>query len=311
MKYRRLGSTGTRVSALCLGCWRFGAETDEQTALTILNAAIERGVNFIDTANVYSRGVSEQIVAKAIKGRRDRLVVATKVRGRMGDDVNDEGLSRVQILKACEASLRRLETDYIDLYQIHWVDESTPLEETLGALNTLVQQGKVRYIGVSNHPAWKICKALWISQREGWARFETVQPYYNLLDRGVEHEIMPLCEDQGLGIINYSPLAGGLLTGKYRPGEEVPGNTRGSRDEGFRRNLTDAKLQRVQKLAAFAGERGRSVTQLALAWLLTKRAVSAPIIGATSVEQLQHNLDELEWEMTADEAAQVEAIARG
>lgn len=309
MKYGTLGRTGLRISRVALGCWRFGAETDEPTARAIIDYALDQGINLIDTANIYAKGLSEEIVGRALQGRRHQVVLATKVRGRMGPGVNDEGLSRVHIMRSVEDSLRRLQTDYIDLYQVHFPDPLTPLEETLDALNDLVRQGKVRYIGVSNLPAWQTCKALWISDVRGYARIVSVQPRYNLLDRSAEQELIPLCLDQGLGIINYSPLAQGLLSGKYRKGQAPPPESRAARTELMKNLLTEANLERVERLSAYAAERGYTVAQLAIAWLLAKPGVSAPILGATSVEQLAENLGALNWEMTPDEVAEVERLA--
>lgn len=309
MQYTNLGRSGVRVSRLSLGCWRFGAETDEPTARRIIDAALDRGINLIDTANIYAQGVSEEIVGRTLKGRRQNVVLATKVWGKMGEGPNDRGLSRVHIMRAVEDSLRRLQTDYIDLYQIHAEDPDTPLEETLDALNDLVRQGKVRYIGVSNHSAWKTCKALWISDVRGYARFVSAQPRYNLFDRAIEKELIPLCLDQGIGIINYSPLAGGLLSGKYRKGEAPPAGSRAERFESLRKALTEENLSKVERLQAYAAERGYTVAQLALAWCLAKPGVTSPIIGATSLEQLEENLGALEWQMTAEEVAEVESIA--
>lgn len=309
MKYTTLGRTGMKVSRVSLGCWRFGVETDEPTARALIDHALERGINLIDTANIYAGGMSEEIVGRAIKGRRHDVVLATKVWGKMGDGVNDRGLSRLHIMKAVEDSLRRLQTDHIDLYQIHAVDEDTPLEETLDALNDLVRQGKVRYVGVSNHPAWKTCKALWISEMKGYARFVSAQPRYNLLDRKAEEELIPLCIDQGIGIINYSPLAQGLLSGKYRKGQEPPSGSRAARNENMRRQLTDENLERVERLATYAEERGYTVAQLAIAWLLAKPGVTSPILGATSIEQLDENLKGVEWELTPEEVKEIEELA--
>ncbi len=311
MEYRRLGSTGLKVSPICLGGWRFGRETDEKSSIELIHHFLDQGFNFIDTANTYSRGVSETFVGKAVKGRRDQVVIATKVWGRMGDGPNDAGLSRRHILQQVEASLRRLNTDYIDLYQAHSVDVDTPLEETLSVLNDLVHQGKVRYIGCSNFPAWRLCKALWISDKRGWARFDTVQPSYSLLNRAPESELVPLCVDQGIGIINYSPLAGGLLTGKYRPGAPIPRGSRAANEEGMRRRLTDSNLAAVAQLSEYAQGLGMSVSQLALAWLLAKPAVTAPIIGARSIDQLDENLKAVDFQLDADVIAEIQEIAAG
>ncbi len=236
MEYRNLGRTGLKVSVLCLGTMQFGWTADEAASFSVLDAFVDAGGNFIDTANIYSRwadnsyaGKSEEIIGRWLKqrGRREDLVIATKVRGQMGPGPNDEGLSRKHIMRAVEDSLRRLQTDYIDLYQAHWYDSNTPLEETLRAFDDLIAQGKVRYIGASNYPAWLLTKALWVSDKHGYARYDSLQPHYNLVHRAeFERELMHLCQDQGLGVIPYSPLAGGFLTGKYRRDQPVPPSAR-------------------------------------------------------------------------------------
>lgn len=310
MEYRRLGRTGLKVSALCVGCWRMGGDqTDEATSLRVLEAALEGGINFIDTADVYTGGHSERIVAKVLQGRRSEVVLATKFRGRSGSGPNGEGASRKHIFEACEASLRRLGTDYIDLYQIHGWDGSTPLEETMRALDDLVRAGKVRYIGCSNFSALQICRALWAAQRQGGAAFDSVQPRYNLLDRAPEAELLPFCQEMGIGCINYSPLAGGLLTGKYRRGQEPPAGSRAAREERMRRRLDDPTHDRLERLEAYARSRGRTLGHLALAYLLAQPVVSSPIIGATSVEQLQESLGAVEWKLTPEEVAEVRELA--
>ena len=310
MEYRRLGRTGLKVSPLCIGCWRMGGDqTDEETSLAILRASIDAGINFIDTADVYTGGHSERIVAQVLEGRRSEIVLATKFRWRSGRGPNGEGASRKHILEACEASLRRLGTDYIDLYQIHGWDGGTPIEETMEALNDLVRSGKVRYIGCSNFSALQICRALWAADRAGGARFVSVQPHYNLLDRGPEHELLPFCHEMGIGCINYSPLAGGLLTGKYRRGAEPPTGSRAAREEHVRRRLDDRTHDRLERLEAYAREHGHTLSHLALAYLLAQPFVSSPIIGATSVAQLQESLAALEWKMGSEEAARVRELA--
>jgi 1-deoxyxylulose-5-phosphate synthase len=305
MEYRRLGGTGLRVSALCLGAWKLGTKPGEAESLEIIARALDAGINFIDTANVYGKGMSEEIVGKAIGSVRDRVVLATKVRGRMHDDPNGEGLSRFALLRECEESLRRLGTDYIDLYQVHWFDPATPLEETLEALNDLVRQGKVRYLGCSNFAAWQLCKALWISDVRGFARFDSVQPYYNAVGRDVEKELVPLCEAEGVGIIPYSPLAGGFLTGKYRRGEVAPEGSRYAEGGNLAGLATDANFGTLERLEAVGKRHGKSVGQAALAWLLRKPVVASAIIGASSVEQLQENLGAADWRLTEDEAREV------
>jgi aryl-alcohol dehydrogenase-like predicted oxidoreductase len=222
MDYRTLGRAGMKVSPLCLGCMNFGDPTDEQDSIRIIHAALDAGINFLDTADVYNHGVSEQIVGKAIKDRREHVVLATKVHGRMGDDPNDAGNSRAHIIQGVEDSLRRLDTDHIDLYQLHRPDTATPMDEQLDALSDLIHQGKVRYIGTSTFPAWELCEALWISDRNNYERFVSEQPPYSILRRGIETEVLPFCNKYGFAVLPWSPLAGGWLTGKYRKGEDPP-----------------------------------------------------------------------------------------
>jgi len=292
MKYKNLGKTGVKVSELCLGTMIYGQQVDETTSIKLIRRAIDFGINFIDTADVYVNGVSEEIVGKAIDGMRDDIVLATKVEGIMGPGPNDLGLSRKHIMHAVDASLKRLGTDYIDLYQLHHVDSSTTLKETLVALNDLVRMGKVHYIGCSNFPAWYLEKALRISEVEGLELFVSVQPRYNIIDRDIERELLPLCVEEGIGVIPYSPLAGGFLTGKYRPGEPFPEGSRGRlRPEWMSRNLTPQNMAILEELEKIGGETDLSMSQLSLAWLMANPVVTAPIIGASSLEQLDMNVD--------------------
>jgi len=295
MEYRRLGRTGLKVSTICLGTMQFGWTTDEENAQAVMNAAVELGCNFLDTADVYSRwvdgnpgGVSEEMIGRWLSGssiRREELVIATKVRGTMSEDVNDQGLSRHHILHAVEASLRRLQTDYIDLYQVHWPDKETPLDETLRALDDLVRAGKVRYIGCSNYPAWLLAKSLWVSDVNRLARFDSVQPHYSYVHRAeFERELQALCLDQGVGVIPYSPLAAGFLTGKYRRDATLP---QSDRAEGVRKRfMNEQGFAAVDKLEALGQRHDATVAQMAIAWILANPAVTAAIIGANNVEQL-------------------------
>jgi len=296
MEFRKLGRTGLKVSTICLGTMQFGWSADEATSHRIMSHAIELGCNFFDTADVYSRwaegndgGVSEQIIGNwlAQSGtRRDSLVLATKVRGQMGDGPNDQGLSRVHIMTAVEDSLRRLQTDHIDLYQVHWPDEETPLDETLSALTDLVRAGKVRYIGCSNYPAWLLTKALWVSDVKNLVRFDSLQPHYSLVHRAeFERELQPLCLDQGIGVIPYSPLAGGFLTGKYRRDTPLPDSKRA---EGVRsRYMNEQGFTAVDKLEIIGRIHNATIPQTAIAWVLANPAVSSAIIGANSIAQLE------------------------
>ena len=306
MNYRRLGRTGLKVSSICLGTMQFGWSADEQTAHIIMSEAVNLGCNFLDTADVYSRwvdgnpgGVSEQIIGNWLAAGsvpRDSVVIATKVRGSMGEGPNDQGLSRYHILHAVEASLRRLQTDHIDLYQVHWPDEETPLDETLQALSDLVRSGKVRYIGCSNYPAWLLAKSLWISDLKGLTRFDSLQPHYNLVHRAeFERELQPLCLDQEIGVIPYSPLAGGFLTGKYRRGADMPESARA--DGVRKRYMNDQGFTAVEKLEEVSLKREATIAQTAIAWVLANPAVSSAIIGANSLAQLQDTVKGAEIEL--------------
>lgn len=298
MEYRRLGRTGLRVSELCLGSMQFGWTADEDASYQILNASFEAGINFIDSADIYSRwadgnpgGVSETIIGRWIKQfhiPRDQIVIATKVRGQTGVGPNDEGLSRAHIILAVEASLRRLNTEYIDLYQTHWYDENTPIEETLSALSDLVHQGKVRYIGCSNYPAWRLTEAIWVSQTYNFARYDSIQPHYNLVNRAeFERELVEVCQTYGLGVIPYSPLAGGFLTGKYRK-DNRPASERAGSVRKYFNDQNWALLERMEKIGKDQGR--HSISQIALAWLLSDPLITSPIIGPRTIEQLQDNL---------------------
>jgi aryl-alcohol dehydrogenase-like predicted oxidoreductase len=314
MNYRSMGRTGLKVSELCLGCMTFGNEADEALSLRMIDRALDAGINFLDTANVYSRGRSEEIVGKALAqgapGRRDQVVLATKVRGRMGEGPNEEGLSRLAIFQQVEASLRRLQTDHIDLYQVHSWDASTPLSETLEALNDLVRQGKVRYLGCSNFAAWQLARALWISDVRGLARFDCIQPRYNLVDRVIEMELLPLCRDQGVGVICYSPLAGGVLTGKYRPGEPPPPESRGARNEGFLRNrVAPHNVERAHRVLTVLQEISHPPTQTAVVWTLANPTLTSAIIGARNMEQLDTLLEGWGWELAPEEKARLDEVS--
>jgi aryl-alcohol dehydrogenase-like predicted oxidoreductase len=306
MQFRNLGNTGLRVSELCLGCMTFGRESDEETSGRLIERYIEAGGNFIDTADVYSGGRSEEIVGAALKGRRHEFILATKVRFRMGPGPNDVGLSRKHIVDGCEASLRRLQTDYIDLYQAHCWDPYAPLEETLSAFDDLVHSGKIRYIGVSNFTAWQLMKALWLSDLNGWARFVCLQPRYNLVDRQIEHELLPICREEGLGVIPWSPLAGGFLSGKYRPDKSMPGDARIAHaephwPEAMQRQGTERNWRALETVGQIAERRGKSHAQVALAWLRAQPGVTAPILGARTLEQLEDNLGCVGWELTPED----------
>ena len=309
MEYRNLGNTGLKVSAVGLGGNNFGMWADEQTSITVINHALDMGVSFIDTADSYGKGNSEECVGKAVKGKRTGVIIATKFATPMSDSPNERGGSRYYIMKAVDASLRRLQTDYIDLYQMHFPDLTTPIEETLRALDDIVRAGKVRYIGCSNYAAWQLCEALWTSKTDNLHSFVTVQPQYNLLNRDIEKELAPCCQAYNIGVIPYSPLANGFLTGKYRKGEEPPADSRLSRPVPFfTRILTDVNWDKLAKLEAFATEHCHSVGELAIAWLLSKPWLSTVIAGARKPEQVSANVAAVEWKLTAEEVAEVDAI---
>jgi aryl-alcohol dehydrogenase-like predicted oxidoreductase len=312
LKLKRLGGTGLRVTDICLGTMTFGYQCDQQASFKIMDAALERGVNFVDTADVYpvpvsleKAGKTEEIVGKWLEGKRDRIVLATKCRMPMGKGANDSGLSRKHIMDAIDASLRRLATDYVDLYQVHSPDPETPIDETLRALDTIVQCGKARYIGCSNYPAWELSKALWTSDRLGLARFASVQPRYNILFREIESELLPLCTDERVGVIVYNPLAGGFLSGKYRQGAAPAENTRFAVAGKLYldRYWNDEAFQAVERLKEFFGPRGKSLLHVALAWVLARREVTSAIVGATSAEQLNESLSGYETTLDAEEMA--------
>lgn len=309
MEYRNLGKTGLRVSTLCLGTMQFGWSVDEAGTRQILSRSFETGINFIDTADVYSKwvdgnpgGVAEEYIGQWLKGAqipRDRLVIATKVRGRLGDGPNAEGLSRVHIMQAVEASLRRLGTDYIDLYQAHWPDKSTSIEETLRAMDDLVKQGKVRYVGASNYKAWELMEALWVADKYNLVRYDSLQPHYSLVRREeFERELLAVCETYELGVIPYSPLEGGFLTGKYRRDTALPESRRA---EGRKKYMTEENFTLLDKMDEIAASHQATLSQIALAWLLANPVVTSPIIGATSLEQFDENLGVLEVKLTAEE----------
>jgi len=318
MDYRQLGRSGLRVSALSLGTMTFGGRgsmasvgsTDVAGARRQLDMCLDAGVNLIDTADVYSAGVSEEILGEALEGRRDRLLLATKARMPMGDGPNDAGLSRHHIIAGCEASLRRMKVDHIDLFQVHEWDGQTPLEETLHALDTLVRDGKVRYVGASNYAGWQLMKALAVADAHGYQRFVSQQIHYTLQAREAEYELVPLTVDQGVGILVWSPLAGGLLSGKFRRGQRGPEGTRALSDwnEPPVRDQ-DALYDIVDALVEVGEAHGVSAAQVALAWLLGRPGVTSVVIGARTDEQLADNLAAANLELAAEERARLDAVS--
>jgi aryl-alcohol dehydrogenase-like predicted oxidoreductase len=306
MNYRTLGRTGVKVSPLCLGAMMFGAwgNPDDDESVKIIHHALDAGINFIDTADVYSRGESEEIVGKALAGgRRDNVVLATKVHGTMGDDPNEFGNTRRWIIREVENSLKRLGTDWIDLYQIHRPEDDTDIDETLGALSDLIRAGKVRYIGSSTFPASQIVEAQWVAERRGRERFVCEQPPYSILVRGVENDVLPTCRRQGMGVIPWSPLAGGWLSGRYRKDAEVPDSHRAQRiPSRYDMSLpgNQRKLDAADGLAKLAEEAGLTLIEMALAFVMNHPAVTAPIIGPRTMEQLDSQLPAAEVTLTDD-----------
>ncbi len=309
MKYNRLGRTGLKVSELCMGTMQFGWTADEATSYQVLDAAWGAGINFFDTADVYTRwiegnpgGVSETILGKWMKDRkipRDQVVIATKVRGSMGDGPNDSGLSRYHIMHSIEGSLCRMGLDHVDLYQTHSVDDQTPIEETLQALDDLVRQGKVRYVGCSNYPAWRLMQALWTSDTLGLARYDSLQPHYNLiLRREFEAELADVCRTYGIGVIPYSPLAAGFLSGKYSRENPDAGSARQYRTQAY---MTDANFNILEALEVVAQAHGKSISQVALAWVMANPVITSPIIGPRNLEQLIDNIGAVGLSLSAEE----------
>ncbi|GAP07791.1 predicted oxidoreductase related to aryl-alcohol dehydrogenases [Anaerolinea thermolimosa] len=315
MEYRRLGNSGLKVARICLGTMQFGWTADEKAAFEVMDAYVEAGGNFIDTADVYSAwvegnpgGVSEEIIGRWLKARGNRhlMVVATKFNGRMWPGPNGDGLSRGHVMKAIDDSLRRLQTDYIDLYQTHWPHYDTPQEETLRALDDLVKAGKVRYIGCSNEPAWRLVKAMWISDKYNLNRFISLQPPYSLVRRAdFERELEAVCLDQGIGVIPYSPLQGGFLTGKYRRGQIAES----ARAEGLKRYFTEKNFDLIELLDQIGKRHGATVTQVALAWMLQRPAITSPIIGANNVAQLKDILGSLEVKLSEEDVKAIDAAS--
>lgn len=310
--YRNFGRTGVKISPITLGCMMFGRRTELDESLRIIDRAIDAGINILDTANVYSRGRSEEITGEALKrnGKRDQIFLATKVHGTMDDvDPNKQGSSRRHIIEQAEASLRRLQTDYIDLYQIHRPRPDTAIDETLRALDDLVSTGKVRYIGTSTFAAWQVVEALWASKDLGLNRLVSEQPPYNLLDRRIERELIPVAQTFGLALIPWSPLGGGILTGKYQRGQEFPADSRYASASPIQsRRFTERVFDVIEPLGALAAEKGVPLSQLSLAWTVHQPGITSPIIGPRTLDQLEDALAALEITFTEEELKKIDEI---
>jgi aryl-alcohol dehydrogenase-like predicted oxidoreductase len=311
MEFKRLGGSGLKVSVVGIGCNNFGMRCDEAAATAVVHAALDNGINFFDTADVYGGSHSEELLGKALKGHdRTAVVIATKFGGPMGDSPLARGASRQHVMSAVDASLRRLGTDYIDLYQQHFPDVETPIEETLRALDDLVHSGKVRYLGNSNFAGWQIADADWIARHHGLERFVSAQNLYNLTDRRIEREVLPACTRFGLGMLPYFPLASGLLTGKYTRGKAPPPGSRlANFGERGRRALADDNFDIVDALAGYAAERGHTLLELAMSWLATEPVVASVIAGATSPAQVTANASAAGWAMTPEERAEIARLS--
>ncbi len=306
MKYRRLGASGLEVSETGIGTNNFGGRLDAGKSAAVVHAALDNGINLFDTANIYTHGVSEEFLGKALEGRRAEALIATKFGMLWEEGPHGKGGSRKHIIDSLDGSLRRLGTDYVDLYQIHMQDPDTPIDETLRALDDAVRAGKVRYIGCSNFDGWRIADAMWTSEHYGLARFVSSQPEYSMVVREIEAEIMPACENYGIGILPYFPLAHGLLTGKYRRGEDVPVGTRlALTPSAQEKRLTARNFDVLDKMQAFVDERGKTLVKLAFAWLLAHGAVSSVIAGASNPEQVSQNAAAPEWVLTGEEMSKL------
>jgi aryl-alcohol dehydrogenase-like predicted oxidoreductase len=309
VEYRQLGNSGVRVSVIGLGTNQYGSPTVPQGAVnSIIDAALDLGINFIDTANRYQGGRSEETLGAALKGRWDRFVLATKFCLPVGDGPNDRGASRYHIMNSVETSLRRLQNDYIDLYYVHRWDDSTPIEETLRALDDLISMGKVRYLGASAFASWQLAHANLLSEVRGWTPLVALQSRYNLLDREVEREVLPYCRASGVGFVPYNPLAGGFLTGKYKRGEPAPPGSRGETNSYVQGLMTETSYDQVERLTAWAEACGRGMNELAQAWLMAQPQVCSVISGATKLEQVLSNAKAADWTLTAEDLEEIDVL---
>lgn len=308
MEYRQLGNSGVRVSVIGMGTNQFGRKVEQAGVNDVIDAALDLGINFIDTADVYTGSDSETTLGHALKGRWDKFVLATKVYFKVGDGPNDYGASRYHIMNGVEASLRRLQSDHIDLYQMHRWDPLTPIEETMRALDDLVSSGKVRYIGASAYAAWQLAQANLLAEMRGWRKFVTVQSHYHMLEREVEKEVIPFCQADNVGFIPYFPLAGGFLTGKYTREAGAPEGSRGESSQYVQAYMTEANYTKVEKMTAWAQEREHTMAELAHAWLLAQPQVCSVISGLTRLEHLQQNAQAADWQLTAEEVSEINTI---
>ncbi len=306
MKYRKLGGSGLEVSEIGLGTNNFGQRLGFESSDRVISQCIDSGINLIDTSNSYGATLSEEYIGRSLVGRRDGVVLATKVSSRMAEGPNQAGNSRIHIMDQIDASLARLQTDYIDLYQIHWWDDNTPIEETLRALDDLVRDGKIRYFGCSNFSSWQVCESVWTSRSVGINSFVSVQPHYSMMERSIESELLPFCQKYDVGVLPYYPLANGFLTGKYRRGENIPEGTRlGVNDRGM---FTEEIFDLIEQLDSFSSKREKTVLDLAFAWLLARDEISSVIAGATSAEQVVSNAATAEFVLTKEEYNEVSSI---
>ncbi|MFL2784791.1 MAG: aldo/keto reductase [Dehalococcoidia bacterium] len=306
MKYRKLGSTGLEISEVGLGTNNFGGRLDYQSSDMVISQALDEGINFIDTSNSYGNSFSEEYIGRSLEGRRNQAIVATKVSSKMGEGPNQSGNSRQHIMEQVDKSLLRLRSDHIDLYQIHWWDSTTPIEETLLTLNDLTVMGKIRYFGCSNFNAWQVCESLWTSKIRNINSFISVQPHYSILERKIEDELLPFTEKYNIGVLPYFPLANGFLTGKYRKGNPFPTGTR--LDQSNTKIFTDKNFELLEKLINFAEDRGRSVLDLAFAWLLFRENVSSVIAGATTADQVKSNAKTSGWKLSCEEYETINSL---
>lgn len=310
MQYRNLGKAGVKVSPICLGTMMFGGQTSESVSIAIIHKAMDHGINFIDTADIYNAGESEMVVGKALADRRDSVILATKGRQPMGKGPNDQGANRVTMMRALDNSLKRLGTDYVDLYYQHTPDYDTPIEETLRTMDDMVRSGKIRYIACSNFRAWRLCEALWTSDKLNLNAFCCLQPLYNIVNRDVEVEVLPLCREKGIGVVPYSPLARGILTGKYKPGQPFPEGSRAWRNDARMQQaeLREASLEVAQRLTGYCQKKNVSPSQFAVAWVLANPIISSVILGPRTMQHFDDNMGCLNVEITAEDEAFINGL---